>query len=241
MGVARVLKAGLAAGVVAGVVLALYVVLVMQPLIAEAESYETNGDPPVVSDLLTDVTAVLGAVVVGVMVAIPFALVFPFIRHEAPWRGHYTKAWAYGGLAFVIFNLLPLLAVPTAPPGVERLPEVETRIFWFVGTMVAGVGGVVAALAVYRLGISRATTEAGRGTVLVLSLLVVQAVWALPFLLGPETVIRRGPVPASLITAFAFLTFLEWILFWAVLSTGLAFFWRRFEPREAPLPGELAT
>lgn len=233
-------KVGILAGFVAGLVLGLFIHLAMGPLIAEAEAIEEAAaleageelDVPVVPPEVTQAVRVVGSIVLGLLIGVLFALAFPFVRDALPGKGLLSKAWFYGALAFVVFTLLPLLAVPGAPPGVERTPEVEERSAWFAATILAGVGGLFGGYGLYRLYAPRTRSPVGRGGLLTASVAVVALVWALPFLFKPEIGIVSA-VPEPLLQTFALLTFVGWALFWALLSTLTALLWPRFEARSA--------
>ncbi len=230
MTILRALKVGLAAGLVAGVVLGAYILLVMGPLIDEAEAFEGEENP--VSLELRRATAFGGAVLIGVLIGIPLALVFPLAESLLPWRSVVWKALVLGLLAYLIFSLLPILNVPTNPPGVETNLSVEEREFWYVGTMISALGGVLAGFGLYYILTPRTKSATARKFLLGGSLLVVATLWTLPFLLRPRIERISGVIPSGLIETFYYLTVLEWAVFWVVLSTALALLWPRF--RAAP-------
>ncbi|MFQ5838909.1 MAG: CbtA family protein [Thermoplasmata archaeon] len=227
MSIRGTLKVGLAAGLLAGLVLGLYIMLVMGPIIDEAKAIE-GGEEPVPASV-TKAVAFTGGIVTGVLICIPFALVFPAVDSILPWRSVIRKAWAYGALAFIIFSLLPLLAVPGAPPGVERNLSVEERQFWYIGTMLSAFGGVLAGFGLYYFLTPKARSLWAKRVLLAVSLLIVSFLWLLPFLLKPEITAIPGDVPPELIQTFSYLTILEWVLFWSVLSTALGLLWSRLE------------
>ncbi len=228
MDLGTTLKVGLAAGLLAGLFLGLFAALVMGPLIDEAESYEEEANP--VPVLPRRVAAFGGSVVIGVLVAWGFALVFPMANLVLPSQNVLIKAWAYGLLAFAVFSLLPLLVVPATPPAVEMVPAVEERQFWYVATLISALGGVVAGFGLYYLLSSRAKTPAVRQALLAGSAGIVAVMWALPFLLKPPIFALPSPIPQSLIDTFYALTIIEWLLFWTILSTALGFLWPKWFP-----------
>lgn len=231
MAIGSILKVGLAAGAIAAVVLGLFFVLVMGPLIDEAESYEEESNPVgVVERRLVGFAAFFG---VGLLIAIGYALVFPLVTLVFPGPSLLPKALAYGGLAFLIFTFLPLLAVPVTPPAVEMVPSVEEREFWYAATLASSLGGVVAAFGLYFLVSPLLKTGSARRALIGAGVAVVAFLWALPFLLMPEIRPLPGPVPDSLVASFYLLTFVEWLLFWLVLSVAVGFLWPRFT-LEAP-------
>ncbi len=70
-------------------------------------------------------------------------------------------------------------------------------------------------------------TEASRRALVGAGIAVVALLWGLPFLLMPEIRALPGPVPASLVTSFYLLTFVEWLVFWLLLSAAVGLLWPR--------------
>lgn len=239
MNVGRAAKVGLAAGLVAGLVLGLFNLLVIGPLIAEAESYEVGAEEPAVPPALTRAMTIVGALILGVFVGIAFALVFPFLSGLLPGRNVLGKALVLAPLAFVVFPLLPNLVVPAAPPGVEQV-AVEFRQLWFVGGLLAALGGLVSGYALYRLLAPQATSRGGRMALLFGSVVLVGFVWALPFLLQlalrPDFSLDPGNTPVALIEAFRLYSLLGWALFWAVLTAATGLLWPRLAAGFASRP-----
>lgn len=226
MGIGSILKVGLAAGVLAGLFLGLFFLLVMGPLIDEAESYEEEANP--VGVLPRRAVGFAAFLVVGVLIGLGFTLVFPLVRLTFPGQSTLWKAVAFGALAFAVFSFLPLLAVPVTPPGVEMVPEVGEREFWYVATLASGLGGVAAAFGVYYLVAPTLRTEAARRGLVGGGVALVAFLWGLPFLLKPEIRALPGPVPASLVSAFYALSLGEWLVFWLLLGAAVGWLWPRF-------------
>ncbi len=193
-----------------------------------------GGEEPLPS-AVTRAVAFLFSPIVGILIGIPFAFVYPFVATMLPWRNHALKVFAYGSVAFLVFSLLPLLAVPGRPPGVESNLDVSEREFWFVGTMVSAFGGVLAGFALYHLFSPRASARRSRGILLGASLAVVAVLWSLPFLLKPE-ITPITELPRPFLELYFYLTVLEWAIFWTVLSAVLAVLWPR--PRSPPILGK---
>jgi predicted cobalt transporter CbtA len=231
MSIRGAVKVGLAAGLIAGLVLGLYIFFVMESLIDVALAYEEGEEP--VPRWLAKSVALAGGVVTGLLVGIPFALVFPMVNAALPWRSVLRKAWVYGALGFIIFSFLPLLAVPGAPPGVERNLSVEEREFWYVTTMLSAFGGLLAGYGFYRIFSPNLSTPRSRHLLLAASLGVIALLWTLPFLLKPEITFVPGDVPVSFLQLYTAMMFLQWVIFWGVLSTALGLLWTRFESTPA--------
>ncbi len=170
----------------------------------------------------------------GVLVGIPFAVVFTLADSLLPWRSVASKALALGLLAYVIFSLLPVLNVPTNPPAVETNLSVEARGYWYVATMASAFGGVLGGIALHYLVAPMARSVVARRSLLLGSLIVVALLWAMPFLLKPKIERVPGVVPAGLIETFYYLTLLEWLVFWVALSVALTFLWLRIEATSRP-------
>ncbi len=219
----------LAAGLLAGLVLGLFILLVLGPLIDQAEAMEGEENPVPVAERRA--AAFGAALVIGIVVGIPFALVFPLISAILPWRSLLSKAWVHGLLALAVFSVLPLLAVPGTPPGVEISLDVAEAELWYVGTILFALGGVLAAFGLYYLLSRKARSPWGTRGSVGLSLSVGALLWILPFLLRPEIEIVPGNVSPELIRTFYYLTLLEWTVFWLVLSTALGRLWPRFQVR----------
>lgn len=226
MSLRATLKVGLAAGLVAGLVLGSFILLVMEPLIDEAKALE-GGEEPVPAPV-TKAVAFVGGVFVGVLVGIPFALVFPFVQSVLGWRSRVAMAGVYGGLAFGAFSLLPFLAVPGGPPGVDYTLDVAERQFWYVATMASAVGGLVAALGLYLLVRPQARTGGARLALLAASLAIAATTWALPLLLVPDSALITD-LPLAFVQRYRVALVVQWALFWTVLSGSVALLWRRWE------------
>ncbi len=227
MNLGATLKVGLVAGLVAGLVLGTFLVLVMGPLIDQAETLEGEENP--VPVLQRRAAAFGGALFIGILAGLGFALAFPAVNLSFPQFSVMAKAMAFGLLAFVVFSLLPLLAVPATPPAVEMSPGVEERGFWFVATTISAFGGVLAAFGLYYLVSPWTKNQRSRAALALGGLAIVAFLWVLPFLLKPEVTALPGAAPQSLIDSFYTLTIVSWIVFWAFLSLGLGLIWPRFQ------------
>lgn len=228
MNLGAALRVGLAAGLVAGAIWGLFIVFAIGPLIDEAESYEEEPNPvPVLERRLV---ALGGVLVLGLLIGLGFSLVLRVWSMVLPGENRLAKALALGLLAFLVFGLLPILNIPSNPPGVETNLSAEERGFWFVATIAAAFGGIMAAGGLYYLASPQFKSVGGRRVLAIGALTMAIVLATFPFLLRPSLEREPSLIPSSLIDAFFYLTIVQWLVFWVALALLVGFLSARMEP-----------
>lgn len=240
----RVLLSALAAGLLAGAMISAVQSFTTTPIILHAESYE--GEPPAhVSALETSPLGALAARLLpeaqaheagdhdgeatawapqdglerlfytlsaNLLLGTAFALlvVAGFVLHGREVTALSGILW--GGAGFVVFTLAPSLGLPPEVPGALAADLLDRQLWWAgaAGAAAVGLGLVVFA---------RGWPLKGLGI----------AVAFLPHLLGaPQPEAIGGNVPPELAGHFAAASIVVSAIFWALLGSLSAAFYRRF-------------
>lgn len=204
--------AGLLAGAAAGVLITGLQEVTTQPLLLQAEQFESGAaaGPAPGWDMARTSSTLLVNIITGVGFALLLAAAMTVRGTETD--GRRGVLWGLAG--FAAFTLAPALGLPPEPPGVAAADLVDRQIWWLAAAACCAVG---LWLLVY-----------GKGPWIgALGLLLI----ALPHIVGaPHAAnLAPGPVPAALAARFAAAAIVTSAVFWAVLGWLTATLYRRFE------------
>lgn len=224
MGFPALLRRGAAAGAGAGVCSALVMWLVVEPVLRRALVVEAargghdHGEEPLVSRTVQVAGGLVTAVVVGVVVGVVFTVAFARLRPRLPAATDLGRSLVLASAGFAVFALLPAIQIPANPPGVGDPATVGERTLLYALTILLGLLGIGAVLAVDRV-------LGGKVTVPVRAALDVSAgvVWVVALLvLVPDSPDRvPGDIPAELLWDFRVAGLAQLAVMW--LALGLLF------------------
>lgn len=229
------LIAGFVGGAIAGVVWGLLVLLLVNPVIREAEGYElASEEPPVVSEAQRDAGTVLGFVVLGALGGLFLGGASHVLRPLYP--AHWSPVrWGtlLGVGAFVVVFAVPTWYHPALPPAVEATPEGFTSVeegtpvrqAGYAAVLAAGVAGAILASVVWNRFTAAPPRRAGFG--LAASLAAFLGVAVLPLLILPR-IHYEGVVPQELIYRFQAASAASRFAFWVLAGWLLGLFTDRW-------------
>lgn len=217
----RVIGPGLIAGLIAGFFLGLLIYNVSGPLIKSAERYEAQGAGSQEAGAHGDrepsgearaAATILGTVILSTVYGLVLSIAFNLTGKEN--HGRFAlRGLGFGLVAFVVVTLVPALAFPLNPPGVEAVASASVRQAWWAAIIFAEIVGLLG----YRAVLRRWGTENKlRGHVG--GVVVFAACAALPFLAGVPGELKEVLVPASLLRTFRLTSLANLFLFWAALG-----------------------
>lgn len=220
----RIIYTGALGGLIAGLLFAMLEVVLIAPMIQQAEQYEQAQAMPTAevahqqahahvheqaahahehetpSELNRHLYTGMASILMGIGYALLLAVCFTALA-RADWKT--GLGWGLAG--YVVFQLAPALGLPPELPGMPAA-DISVRQWWWLGTVLATAAGLWALLLspkTYR----RLAIPAG------LVLL------ALPHLIGsPQPPALDNPVPAQLLQKFTITVLLATGLFWLVLG-----------------------
>jgi predicted cobalt transporter CbtA len=220
MGFPALLKRGAAAGAAAGLSAALVMWLVVEPLIRRALVIEEarvheHHDELGLSRGAQLWSGALTALVVGVVFGVVFTVVFARLRSRLPASTDLGRSLVLATIGFVVFSLLPALHIPANPPGVGEEATVDERTLIYLLTILLGLLGIGAVLAVDRRLRGR-VTEPVRVSLVVLA----GVVWVVALLVlvpsSPDQV--PADVPAGLLWDFRLASLAQLAVMWLVVG-----------------------
>jgi predicted cobalt transporter CbtA len=216
-----ILKAAIIAGLLAGLTVAVFHLVVTEPIIDQAIAMEeqqahSGGDheEPIVSRRVQKGGLVLGYLLYGLTWALPFGVVYQLAQRWMPVKSRMARGLLLAFLAYWSVCLLPFLKYPANPPGVGDPDTIGYRQTLYASFLALSM--VVAALSPW-LGHATARALGVRGTpwipIGVCLLILSTAVYAvMPS--NPDAV----AMPADLVRNFRVLSFAGLTLFWIVLG-----------------------
>jgi cobalt transporter subunit CbtA len=203
--IGRVLLTALVAGLAGAVVYSLIHFTVLQPLILEAEIYESHGHQGTLAPQWQRVGLTLLA---NLVIACGYALLLTGAMVLAPARAMAEgapKGFLWGMAGFASFTLAPAVGLPPELPGMHAA-DLQARQLWWLLTVAATAAGLWASL------LARHPFIRALG----LGLLV------LPHLLGAPQPIGAEPegstVPGEVSAAFAARSLVAAFLLWSVVG-----------------------
>lgn len=220
----QLLGRGAAAGAAGGLTAALVLWLVVEPVIRRALVIEDargghhHGEEPLVSRAAQVWGGALTSLCVGILFGVVFTVVFARLRTRLPGSTDLGRSMVLAATGFVVVTLLPALRVPANPPAVGDPGTVGERTLVYVLTILLGLLGVGAVLAVDRR-LRSVLTEPVRIAVDVL----VGVAWTVAILVlvpgSPDRV--PADVPPTLLWDFRLASLAQLAVMWLVV--GMAF------------------
>lgn len=224
------LKRGLAAGAVGGLIYGLFVALIGNNLIRYAETFEHGHEEALTAVIAPQAMSVMAGVVWGLLLGvIVFGLLYYFLEPVIP-GDEETSILLLGGAGYLTLSIGPWLVLPPQPPGLEQALDTQTRIWLYVGMMVASVLACGFATALYHQLREYGQSVAAGGAVISFALL------AIPVLFAPANP-TTGPVPQRFIVTYQWVTVFGQFTLWLVMSTGYVLIRRRIG-QPVPVPEE---
>lgn len=231
----KYLRAGVLGGAAGGLAMALYLLAVVEPILAEAiamEEHVGEVEAPIFSRMAQQAGGALGTIVYGVLFGVVLAVVFALVRHRL--RG--DELQRVRSLATVVFTsavLVPFLKFPASPPGVGDPATVGRRTALYV--LLVGLSATAAwsAWRVRRTLVARGVADASASMTAVVGYV---AFVAAIFVLLPGTG-GKNSLPAELVWRFRVTSLGGSALL--VTVTAVAFAWRLRASSPAVTPGEV--
>lgn len=226
------LRRGLAAGAAAGALSAVYLWLVVEPVIEKAlvieearggHSHAAGDHSHEEAELVSRGAQVVGgmatAVVVAVLFGIVFAVVFAKVRHRLPAATDHGRSVVLAALGFAVLVVFPALKMPANPPAVGDPDSVDRRTLVYLLMILLGLAVVLGAFALDRALSARGMEPALRSTLVVVAASLATAVvlLAVP---GSSDVVPDD-VPPALLWEFRLVALGQLAVLWAAL--GLVF------------------
>lgn len=221
MGFPALLRRGAAAGAAAGVCAALVMWLVVEPVLRRALALEAargghdHHEEPLVSRAVQVVGGLLTAVLVGVIVGVVFTVAFARLRPTLPAATDLGRSMVLAATGFTVLALLPAVQIPANPPGVGDPATVRERTLLYALTILLGLLGIGAVLAV-----DRALRETVTVPVRVGLDVVVGVAWLVLVLVlvpgSPDGI--PADVPAGLLWEFRLASLAQLAAMWTALG-----------------------
>jgi predicted cobalt transporter CbtA len=219
-----ILKAALIAGLAAGLTVAIFHLLVTEPLIDRAIMLEDQAQhsqgahaEPVVSRDMQHRGLVLGYLLYGLTWAVFFGVTYRVAQRWLPRTHRLAGGLILAALGYWAFALLPFLKYPANPPGIGDPDTIGTRQALYLGFLVLSVVGTALAVWIGRT-VQQKYRSSGPAWMPVAALIV--AFGLLLYAAMPATA-EEIHLPADLVNNFRTLSLTGLTLFWIVL--GLLF------------------
>jgi predicted cobalt transporter CbtA len=232
MGIAALLRRGLAAGAAAGVASAVVAWFVVEPALRRALVVEEaaaaaahhrhhaasmhHHAEPLVSRSMQELGGLVTTGVAGVLFGVVFAVVFARARHRLPARTDFGRAVVLALLGFGVFALLPGLKYPASPPGVGDPATVGDRTLLYVASIVLGVFVVLTVSGVDRLLAARELSAPRRQSLDALTAVALVVVVLVTLPPSPDGV--PATMPAALLWDFRVASLAQLATMWAVMG-----------------------
>jgi len=227
-----VITRALVVGLVVGAILAVYMVLVVEPVVDQAIELEEqmstaqDGEPghshgegdARFSRPVQRLGGVLAMVLYSLVIATVFGTVYAAVRHRIPAASEFGRVVRLAGVGFVAVALLPALKYPAAPPAVGDVDTVGQRTAQYLGLIAVAL---VLAWIMARISDRLRSRMSDPARITLLTAMSVVAV-GLAFLVLPPSPDAIDPaVPAGLVWDFRVRSFGGLALMWAGLGLGL--------------------
>lgn len=213
--ITRTLLPGLAAGTVAGIVLSALYLLLIQPMILEAEVFELGA-----TEAAAGMTFVrlLDTLLFNVLTGVGFALVLSAILTLRGQPVGLQQGLLWGAAGFVAAALAPSIGLPPELPGMSAAALAERQLWWLLTVAATSAG-----LALIAFGRNPALKFAGA------ALLVIPHLFGAPHPVASDA----GGVPAELAARFTAVSLASMAVFWAVLGGCCGYVFDYLALREA--------
>lgn len=219
-----VLKAALIAGLAAGLTVAVFHLIVTEPLIDRAVTLEEQShagqgahEAPLVSRDAQHKGLVLGYILYGLTWALLFGVTYQLAQRWLPARNRMTQGLVFAFLAYWALALLPFLKYPANPPGIGDPETIGARQALYFGFLILSVMG--AFLSVW-IGRTLGRRYSGSQRTWLFTVALMAAFGLLLYAAMPSTVDEMH-MPVGLVSSFRALSLAGLTLFWLVL--GLLF------------------
>jgi predicted cobalt transporter CbtA len=217
-----ILKAALIAGLVAGLTVALFHLIVTEPIIEQAIALEEQHaddasdahEEPIVSRRVQKGGLVLGYLLYGVTWALLFGVVYQLTQRWLPADSRLKQGLLLAFFAYWSVCLLPFLKYPANPPGVGDPDTIGYRQALYLGFLALSV-----AVAVVSVWIGRSLTRSQLSrrwpwVPIAVCLVILSAAAYIGMPGNPDDV----TMPADLVSTFRALSLVGLTLFWIVLG-----------------------
>lgn len=198
--ITRTLLPGLAAGTAAGLLLTALYLLLIQPMILEAEVFELGA-----AEAAAGMTfgRVLETLLFNVLTGVGFALVLSAVLALRGQPVGLQQGLLWGAAGFAAASLAPSIGLPPELPGMTAAPLADRQLWWLLTVAATAVG-----LALIAFGPNPALKLAG------------VVLLAIPHLFGAPHpgAVEAGGVPAEFAARFAAVSLASMAAFWAVLG-----------------------
>lgn len=216
-----ILKAAIIAGLLAGLTVAVFHLVVTEPIIDQAIAMEeqqahagSDHEEPIVSRRTQKGGLVLGYLLYGLTWALPFGVVYQLAQRWLPADSRMNQGLLLAFFAYWSVCLLPFLKYPANPPGVGDPDTIGYRQALYVGFLALSVAAVVLSIGLGRYVTRLQGMRHGPWIPMGMCLVVFSAVLYLLMPSNPDEV----TMPADLVRSFRVLSLIGLTLFWTVLG-----------------------
>jgi predicted cobalt transporter CbtA len=233
MGFADLLRRGLAAGAAAGCLAALYIWLVVEPVLEralkvedartaahtheiEAQGGHVHAEAAIVERPEQILGGALTVLVVGVLFGVVFAVVFAQLRHRLPGATDVARSLWLALIGFGVFVLAPTITIPANPPAVGDPGSVNSRTGIWALTIVLAALLVIAGFVLNSQLRAKGLSDATRTAVVAAAGIVTAgvAIWAVPA--SPDGI--AADMGAQLVWDFRLASIGMWALLFVALG-----------------------
>lgn len=227
------LRRGLAAGAAAGCLAALYIWLVVEPVLeralkvedarSEAHTHEieaqgghVHAEVPLVDRPEQILGGALTVLVVAILFGVVFAVVFARLRHRLPGATDVARALWLALIGFGVFVLAPTITIPANPPAVGDPGSVNNRTGIWALTIALAALLVIAGFLLNSQLRARGLTDGVRTAIVAAAAVVATAlaIWAVPA--SPDGI--AADMGAQLVWDFRLASIGLWALLFAALG-----------------------
>ena len=236
-----VFTTAIVATLIAAVAVALFHLIVTEPVIEQAITMEEQlhasdvmHEEPIVSRDAQHIGLIVGFLIYGMTWGLLFAVVYTLAQHKLPGATPAERGIVLAVLGYLAIGLLPFIKYPANPPGVGEPESIGFRQAFYIVVLLLSVASAAGSLALGRI-LARGRSAAQVS--LVIAALFVAFGLAVYFVLpvSPDEI----RLPAQLIAEFRLRSIVGVTIFWVVLG---AVFARRAQalaadtgPRVAPV------
>ncbi len=216
-----ILKAAIIAGLLAGLTVAVFHLVVTEPLVEQAIAMEERRadaahahKEPIVGRRVQKGGLVLGYLLYGLTWALPFGVTYQLAQRRLPTNSRVTHGLLLAFLAYWSVCLLPSLKYPANPPGVGDPATIGYRQGLYLGFLTLSVVATVLSVGLGRSAARARGPRRGPWIPVGVCLLLLSAAVYAVMPSNPDQV----AMPADVVGDFRILSFAGLTLFWAVLG-----------------------
>ncbi len=219
-----VFTTAIVASLVAALVVALFHLIVTEPVIEQAITMEEQAhasegmhEEPIVSRDVQRVGLIVGFLIYGLTWGLLFTVAYTLTQDKLPGTTPSERGIVLAGLAYLAIGVLPFLKYPANPPGVGEPESIGFRQTFYMVILLLSVASAAGSLALGRA-IARGRSAAQVGLVTTAFFVVFGALVYFVLPANPD----ETRLPAQLIAEFRLRSIVGVTIFWLVLAAVFA-------------------